>query len=307
MIVVIDDDKQYAKSLVKLINSRGHSARCAFTASKALTLVKSSPNNVDCIILDLMMPHGREFSSSATSRGRYTGMQLFTSIRSLLPKVHIFVTTIIRDAHILKWLKDQYRCQVWLKPFDIDDLMNEIDKALFQLGSRLIDRIRKCPPGRKYFYVYEEICVDTLNFLFVPPLPNVLIQARTANGSEIRDAILVNYGASGFWGDIRREFGSNNIPCEFKNYREQIGAKEVQQMRLRLDRPSIGRFGLLFSRLPAAKPALREQRDAYAATPRKLILLLHDAAVIDMIKAKDADNLPETILQKLKTEFEVSF
>jgi CheY-like chemotaxis protein len=307
MILVIDDDKHYADDMAELITSQGYSVHPVHSASAALALLKRPREEPECIILDIMMPHGKEYSAAATEHGRYTGMQLLASIRGVLPYVPVFITTVLRDEHVLSWLREQKNCQLFQKPFRCEMLLNELDKVLGRLGTRLTDRLRRCQRGRKHFREYEGVCVDVLHFLFVPPVPGVISQARTADGHEIRDAILLNAGTSGFWADMRAEFDGKNIPCEFKNYREPIGASEVQQIRLRLDKPSLGRFGLLFSRVRPSDSAYLEQRHAYAGTPRKLILLLDDALVVEMIRVKDSGRPPDSVLQRLKTQFEISY
>ncbi len=305
MIVVIDDEREYADSLVALIRYHGYHAVALYNTTEVLSFLKKSAKQVECIILDIMMPPGKEYSELATNKGRYTGMQLFASIRHIAPKVPVFINTIIRDRPILEWLKNQDLCQLWLKPSDSSELLAEIDKVLSKIGTRLIDRLKACKPGRKSFRIYEQICVDILKYLFVPPLLDILTQSRTLDGHEIRDAILINSDVSGFWTHVQREFDSNNIPCEFKNYNKPITAIEVHQLRIRLEKTSLGRFGLLLSRYPPGKSACIEQRNAYHATPKKLIIFLDDNLIIEMIKAKEKGTKPETVLQRIKTQFEL--
>lgn len=307
MILVIDDDRPYADSIAEAMKLRGYEAISVYTTSSALSCIKDPATTIDSIVLDIMMPAGSPYSQTATGRGRYTGMQLFATIRAVLPDVPIFVTTILRDEHIIRWFMSQRKCNVCLKPFHLDDLLAEIDKALARRGKALAEHLRRCPPGWDNYREYEALCVDILRFLFVPPLPDIVTQARTANSHEVRDALLVNHTAGGFWAQIRREFASNNVPCEFKNHRRPIGAREARQMRIRLDKPSLGRFGMVLSRLPAGGSARKEQRNAYTASPRKLILFLDDATLEKMMRNKDGGDPPEAVLQELKTQFEVEF
>ena len=307
MILVIDDDKQFASALTALIEKAGNAALAVHTTGDAMKVLHDSGSEVQCVILDIMMPSGEAYSRSATADGRYTGMQVFTSIRALLPEVPVLITTVLRETHVIEWFRSQYRCQVWLKPFAYSELVKEIDKTTSLGGKKLTTRLQACPTGWDNFRDYEEICVDVLRYLFVPPLPAVLVQSRTRDQHEVRDAVLPNFGAGGFWAEIRHEFGSKNIPCEFKNYSKQIATREARQIRVRLEKPTLGRFGLLVSRQPAGEGALMEQRDAYIARTRKLFLFLDDALIIEMIQHKDSGRKPEDILQRLKTEFELNF
>jgi CheY-like chemotaxis protein len=307
MILIVDDDKSYADALAAIVCARGYEVRPVNRASSALAAVRDRARPIECIILDVMMPGGESFSREATCDGRYTGLQILANIRATLPEVPVFVTTVVRDDHIVRWLRSQHKCQVWLKPFDPDELLTEIDKTLARLGDRLLGRLLSCPSGRAGYRSYEDLCVDLLTYLFVPPFPAVHVQSRTADGHEIRDAILANASTGGFWGDLRREFDCVNIPCEFKNYRQPIGTREVQQLRLRLEKPSLGRFGLLICRHGANTGAVAEQRLAYSSAPKKLILFVTDETIKSMVGERERNGKPEGILQKLKTEFELSF
>ncbi len=305
MILIIDDHRPFAESLADALVTHSYSVKATFNTKSALEALKNYSQSLECIILDVMMPPGQAFSPEATGHGKFTGMQMFASIRSVLPEIPIFIITHLRDRHIIEWFEKQVRTQVWLKSFEAERFLTEIDKVLKTLGPRLIQRLKKCKPGREDFKQFENICVDILKYLFVPPLPDVFAQVATRDRHEIRDAIMVNYGAPGFWAEIRDEFSSKNIPSEFKNYAEPIGIKEVQQLRIRLDKPGLGRFGLLISRRPPSKAAKIEQRNSYASNPQKLILFLDDTVMIEMINKKHEGGDPSNILQYLKTDFEL--
>ena len=305
MILVVDDDADYANAVAGILRERGYAVATATSASAFLGVIEEPGAAVDCVILDIMMPCGDDYSETATADGKYTGMQLFASLRSRLPNVPVFVTTVIRDSHILGWLDGQTNCQVFLKPFDMSKLVRDVENILHRLGPSLLRRLADCAPGWSHFRQYEDLCADALEFLFVPPLPDITLQSRTEDGHEIRDAVLLNHGTAGFWGEVRTEFGCNNIPCEFKNYREPIGTREVQQLRIRLDKPSLGRFGLILSRMPPSEPARIERRNAYVASPTKLMLFIDDDTLVEMVRVKSHGDHPERILQRLKTDFEL--
>jgi CheY-like chemotaxis protein len=305
MILAVDDDPHFTRVLEDIFRARGYPITVTHSPSAFLEVLSESASEVECVILDIMMPCGREYGAIATSHGKYTGMQMFATLRSLLPSVPVFVTTVVRDSHILEWFDEQTHCQIFLKPFDMSTLVREVEKALQRLGPLLIGRLLECPAGWGSFREYERVCADILEFLFVPPLPNLISQSRTHDGHEVRDAILLNYNAPCFWADLRLEFDARNIPCEFKNYREPIGTRDVQQVRIRLDKASLGRFGLILSRVPPAESARTERLNAYLATPKKLILFLDDETLVEMVRHKSRGNHPEDLLREQKTSFEL--
>lgn len=98
----------------------------------------------------------------------------------------------------------------------------------------LIQRLNECPVGRTGWRQYEDICTEILKFLFIPPLQEPQIQARTLSGIDIRDAIFPNRNSDqqSIWGQLRHELDARLILFEFKNYdSENIGSSEVDQIR----------------------------------------------------------------------------
>ena len=56
-VLVVDDDKEVAESLVRFLKSRGYEASCAFDGDEAMSMIsKSKP---DLIFLDIQLPGSR--------------------------------------------------------------------------------------------------------------------------------------------------------------------------------------------------------------------------------------------------------
>ncbi|MDQ1355148.1 MAG: hypothetical protein QG657_5458 [Acidobacteriota bacterium] len=145
-----------------------------------------------------------------------------------------------------------------------------------------------------------------IEYLFVPPLRRVLPQSRRADGRIIRDAVMPNNAPTYFWNSIRLELNAKHIVVEFKNYAEAIGKPEVLQLREYLARKTIGRFGLLVSRVPPSKAAIIAQRDSYSDQDC-LILFINDNDLLEMINLRRSGRDPAIVLQKMKEEFELSY
>jgi hypothetical protein len=58
--------------------------------------------------------------------------------------------------------------------------------------SNMISKLIECPEGREGWKEYENICIEILNYLFVPPLKEPTIQSRTESGLDVRDALYPN-------------------------------------------------------------------------------------------------------------------
>lgn len=130
--------------------------------------------------------------------------------------------------------------------------INKLAPIVEEMGNRavrsvqLLSELKACKPGIKNWKDYEDICIKIIKFLFIPPFRTVLVQARTSDGHERRDAVLPNNQYTDFWSAIRQEFESKNIVCEFKNIGTKPDKSLLNQLRIYLSKPTVGRFGLLF-------------------------------------------------------------
>lgn len=182
-----------------------------------------------------------------------------------------------------------------------DEIKERQDRA-----RELISELRACPSGRVSWSQYENICIKCIRFLFLPPFKNLLIQKRTADNHERRDAILTNNQHEGFWRLIREEFSSRHIVCEFKNKDRGLSKADLNQLRIYLLRPTIGRFGLLFVRKGSSESLQQAQRNAYEQT-QVLILVINDRMLESMMKLRTFTGRAEHILEVAKIKFEVEY
>ncbi len=167
-------------------------------------------------------------------------------------------------------------------------------------------QLLRCPPGKKSWRSYEDICFRILRFVFVPPFRQIMPQVRNADGHEVRDAVLPNNHYQGFWAAIRDEFQSRHIVCEFKNSEAQVGKNSLNQLRIYLSKPTIGRFGLMFVRKPSNKSLKKAQRDAYEQD-RTLTLILDDKKVVDLLYSRCFLGNAEDFLAHEKILFELDY
>jgi hypothetical protein len=91
-------------------------------------------------------------------------------------------------------------------------------------------RLEGCPTGMVGWKEFENVCIDTLRYLFVPPLTEPIIQPRTYSGIDRRDAVFPNRNieATNNWGHLYKELNARMVLFEFKNYeKEEIGKEET--------------------------------------------------------------------------------
>lgn len=305
MILFIDDEPDRIQHFVDSVKS----ARTRILRSVAdVEAYLSEPGEPPkCIVLDVMFPSDPGLPYSLTDRGLTAGMPLYASLRARFPEVHIVVLTNSSSLAAKEFFRTQDNCSLLYKsdilPYQFGLLVEGI---LADRGSALLARLKNCGHGRKYAKAYEALCVDLLEYLFVPPLARVIAQSARSDGHDVRDALLPNTASGYFWESIRREFDAKHLVVEFKNYSEAVGKDEVNQLREYLSRKSLGRFGLLLSRRPASSSALTARADAYGAQSI-LILFVDDSTIEQLLHARSQGRDPSGILQELKERFEIGY
>jgi hypothetical protein len=169
-------------------------------------------------------------------------------------------------------------------------------------ASELISRLEALEPGRARFRDYEDLCVEILNYVFIPELSVPSVQSRTEDGLDIRDAVYPMSGNRPFWQELKRICPTRFVIAEFKNYADPIRQGQVESIQQYLYTKAMRMFGLLCSRLPASDSALAARRRAWVEMD-KLILFLSDEDLKDLVRARSAGDDPTQILDAQLQEF----
>jgi hypothetical protein len=133
-----------------------------------------------------------------------------------------------------------------------------------------------------------------------------MAQVTSKNNFERRDAILPNNQFQGFWRHIWDEFQCHHVVREFKNGVHEQSKEAINQLRIYLSKPTIGRFGLLFVRHSPAKSLLQAQKDAYEQE-RILILIIDDLLLCRLLQARAFLGSAEDVLENEKIKFEIDY
>ncbi len=213
-----------------------------------------------------------------------------------------FLTDLIiehSDIHNKYFVKEKF----------IENKTSIYDDELIKIQN-YINRLKNCPEGKAGWKEYENICIDILNYLFVPPLKEPKIQSRTESGVDIRDAIYPNRGKHENWGFIRNDYDAKYIVFEFKNYSTSenganIDKHVVNQVRYYL-KPTIGRMGFLCSSKKPNNSAYEARKQAFN-DDKKLILFLNNEHLIDMLMKKYRKIEPSNVIVDLIDDFNISF
>lgn len=169
-------------------------------------------------------------------------------------------------------------------------------------AQELIGRLEALPPGRENFREFEDLCVEILNYAFFPQLGIPSVQNKSEDGLDIRDAVFPILGDYIFWKEIKRICSTRFMVAEFKNYTKNVGQREVESIQQYLYSKAMRMFGVLCSRNQPSESALLARRRAWVEAD-KLILLLSDEDLKDLVRAKSYGENPTDVLDVQLGEF----
>ena len=161
-----------------------------------------------------------------------------------------------------------------------------------------IKRLNACPSGTSGWKQFEDLCVEILSYLFVPPLSKPKIQPRSYRNIDRRDAVFPNrnFKGSSNWTLLYEEHGARMILFEFKNYnKEQIGKEEVIQTKDYMKEP-MGRLAVMVcNKLP--NPSAHIKRNAiYSSDGKKIILFITKNELKEMLFIKERGEDPSDLI-----------
>jgi two-component system, NtrC family, response regulator HydG len=116
MVLVADDDPEFAQSVEPILRRNGYVVEIARNGQEALE--KASAPGVNCLILDLRMP-------------LLSGLDVYLALRENgTPIPTVFVTGFADDAHATLARLQQFTEGLLIKPFDPDELLRAVGAAL---------------------------------------------------------------------------------------------------------------------------------------------------------------------------------
>jgi hypothetical protein len=164
----------------------------------------------------------------------------------------------------------------------------------------LLARLDSCPLGIGGWKQFEDVGVDILKYLFVPPLAEPQIQARSFSGIDRRDAIFPNRNMAPdtYWGLLNIELKARMVLVEFKNYDiQELGKEEVDQTRNYLTKP-MGRLAIICCRKEPAKEALLRRNHAYTQEGKVIIFVTEDK-LREMMHMKERGDDPSRLVVEM--------
>lgn len=152
---------------------------------------------------------------------------------------------------------------------------------------------------------YEKLCLLVFKHIFDPYLYGFEQQAETSDGGNRYDFICRILPGNSFWDSLRQDFRTKAILFECKNYEKEIGPDQVYSTERYLFTGALRTVCLLVSRLGPNAGAIRAAQGAMRESG-KLLILLSNQDLIDMLQLKTQDGGPEGFLDKRIWDFVVS-
>jgi len=173
---------------------------------------------------------------------------------------------------------------------------------------RLRAQLDQVPRGASGWKQLEDVGTNALRHLFVPPLADPVLQARSYSGIDRRDAIFPNrnHGVSNHWGRLLHELEARMVLIEFKNYDSQdVGKDEVNQTRNYLTKP-MGRLALIVSRSEPNHAAYVKRNSAYSEDG-KVIVFLRLEHLKEMLYMKERGEDPADLIMDAVERFYIEW
>jgi len=161
------------------------------------------------------------------------------------------------------------------------------------------------PPGKEFWSAYQRLGSDIFEYLFCPPLEPPRYNVPDSDSRNVRDMIFENSTTTGFWALIRAAYAAQYIVIDAKNYSDLIEKQPVLDIAHYLKSYGCGLFGILLTRKgsnEAADHAIREQWIG----AQKLIVVLSDSDVEEMLLIKSTGGRPEELIRKKIADFRMS-
>jgi hypothetical protein len=147
-------------------------------------------------------------------------------------------------------------------------------------------------------FEYQRLIFEIFNFLFEPELIDGELEVRTIDGTERRDIVYTNDSDQSFWTYLRDHHSSVLIMLETKNV-DQVDFSHINQVATYLgDR--MGYIGFIVTR---KQGEINQSRKIYSiyndSHPRKIILVISDQDIFQMLDMKNRGENPMRHLQKM--------
>lgn len=173
------------------------------------------------------------------------------------------------------------------------------------MGTALCQELKTLKRGKTTWSAYEKLCDRILKYLFPNDLLGWHRQQRTDDGLNRFDYICRIRPTTEFWQFLLHHLNSRYVLFEFKNYAEKIKQGQILTTEKYLLDRGLRRVAIVFSRTGAAADAIKMTQGAMREHG-KLMLVIDDEQVMDMLQMKERGEDPTDRLFELADDFLLS-
>jgi hypothetical protein len=215
------------------------------------------------------------------------------------------------DYEILK----RSNIEIWDRLFILNTFKNELNRISNKnkkisfydnfvkttIDDDLINELRSISAGKEDWHKYQKHIGKILSYLFNDDLSDPITELPDNYGINRRDFILRNYCENGFWKYLREKYQADFIVIDAKNYVGKIKKNQVLQISNYLKPHGAGLFAIIISRNGEEDRGSFLTRKEKWIIESKMIIILNDNDIINMILTKAYSDLPEELLiQKIE-------
>lgn len=165
-----------------------------------------------------------------------------------LEKIAKFSDITIWDASMLRDVMTRHPHAAEVSAFDQPSAIWPTRREpLSNRAADLRTALEAQPCGDRGWRNYEDLCVQILNFLFVPPLGVPRLQMRSDDGLDRRDAIYKIGHGEPIWDSIKAECRTRFLVAEFKNSCNAPTQRDVESLQQYLFGGALRSFGCIFA------------------------------------------------------------
>ena len=113
-VLIVDDDVNFCNTLSKVLAKKGYEITTSNSGTSALEIVKNNP--VDMVLMDIKMPV-------------MNGVETYKKLKVLKPGIRVILMTAFSVEDLIKDAIKEGVYSVIHKPFDINTVMNMIEKS----------------------------------------------------------------------------------------------------------------------------------------------------------------------------------
>jgi HJR/Mrr/RecB family endonuclease len=169
----------------------------------------------------------------------------------------------------------------------------------------LISSLENIKPGKSDWSLYQQTVFDILEHLFCPPLEIPHYELADLDSRNRRDIIFGNDSEDTFWKSIREIYQGHYIVVDAKNYSKKLAKRPIIDITHYLKPYGCGMFGIIVCRMGSGGASDHAIKEQWIGN-KKMIVVLSDEDLIEMLLLKKNGNNPVEIIKRKVANFRMT-